>query len=81
MPKRYVSAFEAAEKESDPEKRKALLTFVVVGGGPSRVELAGALAEIAYRTLRENFRNIDTSETEIILLEREFDEIVISDSV
>ncbi len=69
MRKRIFSAFEAAEKESDPEKRQALLTFVVVGGGPTGVELAGALAEIAYRSLRENFRSIDTSETKIILLE------------
>ncbi len=69
MRKRIFSAYEAAEKESDPEKRKALLTFVVVGGGPTGVELAGALAEIAYRTLRDNFRSIDTSETKILLLE------------
>ncbi|MGB3532589.1 MAG: NAD(P)/FAD-dependent oxidoreductase [Microcoleaceae cyanobacterium] len=69
MRKRIFSAFEAAEKEPDPEKRKALLTFVVVGGGPTGVELAGALAEIAYRTLRDNFRNIDTAETKILLLE------------
>ncbi len=67
--KRIFSAFEAAEKETDPQKRQALLTFVVVGGGPTGVELAGALAEIAYRSLRDNFRSIDTAETKIILLE------------
>lgn len=69
MRRRIFSAFEAAEKETDPEKRKAFLTFVVVGGGPTGVELAGALAEIAYRTLKEEFRSIDTSETQILLLE------------
>lgn len=69
MRRRIFSAFEAAEKETDPEKRKAFLTFVVVGGGPTGVELAGALAEISYRTLKEEFRRIDTSETQILLLE------------
>lgn len=69
MRRRIFSAFEAAEKETDPEKRKAFLTFVVVGGGPTGVELAGALAEISYRTLKEEFRSIDTSETQILLLE------------
>ncbi|WP_254175039.1 NAD(P)/FAD-dependent oxidoreductase [Planktothrix pseudagardhii] len=69
MRRRIFSAFEAAEKETDPEKRQALLTFVVVGGGPTGVELAGALAEIAYRILKEEFRSIDTSETQILLLE------------
>jgi NADH dehydrogenase len=69
MRRRIFSAFEAAEKETDLEKRQALLTFVVVGGGPTGVELAGALAEISYRTLKEEFRSIDTSETRILLLE------------
>lgn len=69
MRRRIFCAFEAAEKEIDPEKRKALLTFVVVGGGPTGVELAGALAEIAYGILRKEFRSIDTSETQILLLE------------
>ena len=67
--RRIFLAFEAAEKETDPEKRKALLTFVVVGAGPTGVELAGALAELAYGTLKEDFRNIDTQETQILLLE------------
>lgn len=67
--RRIFLAFEAAEKETDPEKRKALLTFVVVGGGPTGVELAGALAELAYGTLRDDFHSINTSETRILLLE------------
>ncbi len=66
---RIFLAFEAAERESDPAKRKAWLTFVIVGGGPTGVELAGALAELAYHTLREDFRHIDTAETRIILIE------------
>jgi len=69
MRRRIFSAFEAAEKETDPEKRRAWLTFVLVGGGPTGVELAGSLAELAYRALKEDFRNIDTSETKILLLE------------
>jgi NADH:ubiquinone reductase (H+-translocating) len=67
--RRIFSAFEAAEKETDPEIRRAWLTFVVVGGGPTGVELAGAIAEIAYHTMKDDFRNIDTSEARIILLE------------
>ncbi len=69
MRRRIFMAFEAAEKETDPEKRKAWLTFVIVGGGPTGVELAGAIAELAYRTLTEDFRNIDTTEAQILLLE------------
>ncbi len=69
MRRRIFLAFEAAEREPDPEKRKAWLTFVVVGGGPTGVELAGALAELAYGTLKDDFRSIDTSETQVILLE------------
>ena len=49
-------AFEAAERETDPEAQRRLLTFVIVGGGPTGVELAGALAEIARQTLRQDFR-------------------------
>ncbi len=67
--RRIFSAFEAAERETDPAKRRALLTFVVVGGGPTGVELSGAIAELAYKTLEEDFRNIDTSETRILLLQ------------
>ncbi|MDZ8050523.1 MAG: NAD(P)/FAD-dependent oxidoreductase [Aulosira sp. ZfuVER01] len=69
MRRRIFTAFEAAEKEPDPVKRRAWLTFVIVGGGPTGVELAGAIAELAYQTLKEDFRNIDTSEARILLLE------------
>ena len=62
-------AFEAAEKEHDAEKRRAWLTFVIVGGGPTGVELAGAISELAYSTLKKDFRNIDTAEAKIILVE------------
>ncbi|MEA5594457.1 NAD(P)/FAD-dependent oxidoreductase [Rivularia sp. UHCC 0363] len=69
MRRRIFTAFEAAEQEINEEKRRALLTFVVVGGGPTGVELAGAIAELAYSILKEDFRNIDTSETQVLLLE------------
>ena len=64
-----LSAFEQAERETDPEKIKALLTFIVVGGGATGVELAGALAEIARYTLRGNFRHINPADAQIILVE------------
>ncbi len=67
--RRIFSAFEAAEKETDPELRRAWLTFVIVGAGPTGVELAGAISELAYKTLAGDFRNIDTSETKILLLQ------------
>jgi NADH dehydrogenase len=69
MRRRILYAFEEAEKESDPVKRKAWLTFVIVGGGPTGVELAGALAEIARDTLRGDFRSIRTEESQILLFE------------
>lgn len=69
MRRKIFLAFEAAEKEIDPAKRQAWLTFVVVGGGPTGVELAGAIAELAYTTLKKDFRNINTSEARILLLE------------
>jgi NADH dehydrogenase len=69
MRRKIFMAFEAAEKETDPEKRKAWLTFLVVGGGPTGVELAGAIAELAFNTLKEDFRNIDTTEAQVLLLE------------
>ena len=67
--RRVLIAYEAAEREPDPVARQELMTFVVVGGGPTGVELAGALAEIARFTLRHDFRLIETERTRIILLE------------
>src|SRR6476469_2928646 len=58
MRRRVLLAFEAAERENDPDAATRLLTFVIVGGGPTGVELAGALAEIARQTLRSDFRHI-----------------------
>lgn len=69
MRRRIFLAFEEAEKEPDPQRRRALLTFVVVGGGPTGVELAGSLAEIAYEILKHDFRHIDTTEARIFLVE------------
>ncbi len=69
MRRRILFAFEAAEREADPAKVREWLTFVIVGGGPTGVELAGAVAEIAHHTLRDNFRNIDPRAAQIILLE------------
>jgi NADH:ubiquinone reductase (H+-translocating) len=67
--RRVFMAFELAERANDPHEIGQLLTFVVVGGGPTGVELAGALAEIARHTLEQDFRKIDPSEARIILLE------------
>ncbi len=69
MRRRIFMAFEAAEKEPDPEKRNALLTFVVVGGGPTGVELAGAIAEIAHQAVKNDFRDIDTTQAQVLLFE------------
>lgn len=69
MRRRIFRAFEVAEKEPDPEQRRAWLTFVVVGGGPTGVELAGALGDLAHHALKHDFRSIDTRETRILLLE------------
>jgi NADH dehydrogenase len=69
MRRRVLLAFERAERESDPVRRRALLTFVIVGGGPTGVELAGALAEIARQSLAKDFRHFDPSSSKIILLE------------
>jgi NADH dehydrogenase len=66
---RILLAFERAEREPDPEVRKALLTFVVVGGGPTGVELAGALSEISRDTLRKDFRKINPADANIFLIE------------
>ena len=67
--RRILIAFEAAEREHSPELRREWMTFVVVGGGPTGVELAGALGEIARDTLRRDFRSISTRDAEIILVE------------
>lgn len=67
--RRVFLAFERAEKMTDPELQKSELTFVVVGGGPTGVELAGALGEITRYTLTREFRNIEPSQTRIILIE------------
>ncbi len=69
MRRRIFTAFEAAEKETNPEKRQALLTFIVVGGGPTGVELAGAIAEIAHQSVKDDFRDIDTTQAKIVLFE------------
>lgn len=66
---KILYAFEAAEKEQDPEKRREWLTFVLVGAGPTGVELAGALGEISHDTLRRDFRSIRPQEAVILLLE------------
>ena len=66
---KILYAFEAAEREPDPEKRRQWLTFVVVGAGPTGVELAGALGEIAHDTLRHDFRSIRPEEARILLLD------------
>ena len=67
--RRVLLAFEAAERETDPRKRQAWLNFVIVGGGPTGVELAGALGELAHGTLRGEFKNIDPAQAQILLLE------------
>ena len=67
--RRVLSAFERAEREADPDKRRHLLTFVVVGGGPTGVELAGSISELAHHTLRHDFRAIDPNSTRIVLVE------------
>jgi NADH dehydrogenase len=69
MRRRIFIAFESAEKETDPEQRQAWLTFVIVGGGPTGVELAGAIAELAFNTLKNDFHKINTTEAKVILLE------------
>jgi NADH:ubiquinone reductase (H+-translocating) len=66
---RLLGAFEAAELEADAERRCALLTFVVVGGGPTGVEMAGQIAELARDTLSDEFRTIDPAETRVLLVE------------
>ncbi len=67
--RRVLLAYEAAERESDPEARREWLTFVVVGAGPTGVELAGALSEIGRRTVAKDFRTIDPTSIRVVLLE------------
>jgi NADH:ubiquinone reductase (H+-translocating) len=67
--RRFLLAFEAAERELDPQSRRRLLTFVIVGAGPTGVELAGAMAEIARQVMPGDFRSIDTTGTRIVLVE------------
>jgi NADH dehydrogenase len=69
MRRRMLLAFEAAERETDAAAQRRLLTFVIIGGGPTGVELAGALAEIARQSLREDFRRIRPESARILLLE------------
>jgi NADH:ubiquinone reductase (H+-translocating) len=67
--RRILVAFERAERENDPQRRAALLTFVIVGAGPTGVELAGTIAELAQDTLPPDFRNIDTHKSRVVLIE------------
>src|SRR5262249_20929419 len=67
--RRVLVAFERAEFATDPQQRAALLTFVIIGAGPTGVELAGTIAELARSTLRPDFRNIDTRTARVVLIE------------
>jgi NADH dehydrogenase len=67
--RRILLAYEAAEREPDPAARQALMTFIVVGGGPTGVELAGTMAEIAHFTLRQNFRHINPRDAKIMVVD------------
>jgi NADH:ubiquinone reductase (H+-translocating) len=67
--RRILTSFEEAEREPDAARRRALMTFVVVGGGPTGVEMAGAIAEIARFSLARDFRHIDTRDAKVILIE------------
>jgi NADH dehydrogenase len=67
--RRILSAFEQAEWETDPERRAQWLTFVIIGAGPTGVELAGTIAELAHDTLRGDFRNFDTRSARVVLVE------------
>jgi len=67
--RRILVAFERAERETDPERRAALLTFVIIGAGPTGVEMAGTIADLARDTLPSDFRNIDTSKARVVLIE------------
>jgi NADH dehydrogenase len=67
--RRILVAFERAEREEDPQKRDALLTFVVIGAGPTGVEMAGTIADLAKDTLPKDFRHIDTRKARVVLIE------------
>lgn len=67
--RRVLLAFEHAERETDPERRRAWLTFVIVGGGATGVELAGAIVELAHVTLPDEFRHIETRKARVVLIE------------
>lgn len=67
--RRMLLAFERAEREQDPERRRRLLTFIMIGGGPTGVELAGALAEMSRQSLTQDFRNINPRSARIVLVE------------
>jgi NADH:ubiquinone reductase (H+-translocating) len=67
--RRTLLAYEIAEREEDPDRRRRLLTFVVIGGGPTGVEMAGAIAEIARHTLAHEFRSISTEQSRVVLIE------------
>jgi NADH dehydrogenase len=67
--RRVLLAYELAEREADPERRREWMTFVIIGGGPTGVELAGALAEISRQALSREFQHIDPSQARIILIE------------
>src|SRR6478735_8049269 len=67
--RRMLLAFELAEKTDDDATRRAAMTFVIVGGGPTGVEMAGAIAEIARQTLVRDFRHIDSTQTRVLLVE------------
>jgi NADH dehydrogenase len=69
MRSRVLGAFERAEEERDPDKQRAHLTFIVVGGGPTGVELAAAIAELARHSLRGDFRHIDPASAKVLLLD------------
>lgn len=69
--RRILMAFEFAEKTTDEDARRAAMTFVIVGGGPTGVEMAGAIAEIARYTLAKDFRHIDPSQARVIVIEGE----------
>lgn len=69
MRRQLLLAFERAERETDPQRRRALLTFAIIGAGPTGVELAGSLIELARTTLASDFRRIDPKETRVVLIE------------